>query len=255
MTRIVKWLASVAVLLASGQAVVAQEKLLSANVDMRTLVAFKVSDAVISKLLPAGWEADVPTNGPTAGANLNITLVENMSVQNAEGQPREPNRVLSIGIPAKKTGGDIKGRMTVGGLASPKAAPGTYGVFAPAAITVDRKFRVEPSGVTTIEEAWDFKSDNGDTVQIQLQFTRGQAERRKMEANTFSATKPEIARLYKFEHAADVVRSVATNVDRVKNWSFRATGPNLRSIFDGTEQVIAITSVPWYSRRVYVPGS
>ena len=49
-------------------------------------------------------------------------------------------------------------------------------------------------------------------------------------------------------------RSTATGVDRVINFSFKATGPRLAPIFDGNEQLLAITSVPHYSRTIYLPA-
>jgi hypothetical protein len=35
--------------------------------------------------------------------------------------------------------------------------------------------------------------------------------------------------------------------------SFKAAGPKLTSVFDGSEQLISITSIPFYSRSIYVP--
>ena len=47
----------------------------------------------------------------------------------------------------------------------------------------------------------------------------------------------------------------ATNVDRVTKFSLKATGPKIAPLFDGSQQLIAVTSVPWYSRQVSLPGS
>ena len=76
--------------------------------------------------------------------------------------------------------------------------------------------------------------------------------RGKVEAKLHSAAKPDFFRVYRFEQGADVVRSSATGVDRVTNFSFKASGPRLAPIFDGNEQLIAITSVPHYSRTIYL---
>ena len=43
----------------------AGEKLAGSNVDVRTTIAFKVSDAAAQKLLPEGWEVSSPTVGPS----------------------------------------------------------------------------------------------------------------------------------------------------------------------------------------------
>ena len=52
---------------------------------------------------------------------------------------------------------------------------------------------------------------------------------------------------------ADVARSTVTGIDRVNKFSIKATGPRFEPLFNGTEQLISITSVPSYSIAVYVP--
>jgi len=59
--------------------------------------------------------------------------------------------------------------------------------------------------------------------------------------------------VYKFEQAADVVRSAALGIDRATKFTIKASGPMLTPLFDGTQQVMSIISVPYYSRSIYVP--
>src|SRR5262249_27089945 len=65
--------------------------------------------------------------------------------------------------------------------------------------------------------------------------------------------KPEFYRIYKFEQGADVARRTATGIDRVNKLSIKATGPRFAPLFNGSEQLISITSVPSYSRSIYIP--
>ena len=55
------------------------------------------------ELLPAGWEVNAPAAGPTRGANLNMTLVDSISAQDADGKPVKPNVGIAFSIPVKKT--------------------------------------------------------------------------------------------------------------------------------------------------------
>ena len=55
------------------------------------------------------------------------------------------------------------------------------------------------------------------------------------------------------EQATDVARSTATGVDRVSSVSVKMSGQKLAPFFDGSEQLISVTSIPWYSRQVYLP--
>jgi hypothetical protein len=40
----------------------------------------------------------------------------------------------------------------------------------------------------------------------------------------------------------------------VLRFSLKASGRKIAPLFDGSEQLVAVTAIPWYSRQVYVPG-
>lgn len=233
----------------------AQEKLSGTNVDTRIGLAYKVPDATIRKLLPTGWEANPPTSGPARGANLNVVLVNSVSAQDAEGKPVKPNRGVALVIPAKKTGSDTAGPMVVAGLFAPHYAPGAYGVFVPANVTIERKVHSDPEGKATVDETWDLRSDDGHSIQIRVAYVLGTPARAKTESKVYSGAKPDYFRIYRVETASDVVRSTETGVDRVSAFSLKASGPKLSALHDGSAQLVAVTAIPSYSRSVYVvPG-
>ena len=109
-------------------------------------------------------------------------------------------------------------------------------------------------GVSNVQETWAFTGDDGGTVQIQLQYVRGLPARQKVDGNVYSAAKPDFYRIYRFEMAADVLRGPGA-ADRLRNFSFKATGGKIGALFDGSEQLVSVTAVPWYSRQVFLPGS
>jgi hypothetical protein len=43
--------------------------------------------------------------------------------------------------------------------------------------------------------------------------------------------------------------------DRVQKIQFKASGPTLSPLFDGSEQLIGVTSDPWYTRQTFLPAS
>ena len=69
----------------------------------------------------------------------------------------------------------------------------------------------------------------------------------------YSAVKPDFYRIYRYEQSADVVRGAG--VDRVQKVVIKAAGPKLAPLLDGSEQLLGVTSVPWYARQTYLPGS
>lgn len=256
-SQIVRNVAGTAALLALTAAVNAAsagEKFVNTVAAQRTHLSFKMPDAAVQKLLPEGWQPSPSNAGPSKDANLTVVFVDLLAVQNPDGSPGETFRVAGLAIPAKKKGTDATVPMVVGGFAStPSYVPGPYGGFALASATVDRHVHTDSAGKSNVEESWEFKGDGGDAIQLQLQYVGGVAARSKAEAMPHSAVKPDFYRIYRFEQAADVVRSTVTNTDRAQKYAFKATGGKLSQVFDGSEQLISITSLPFYSRQIFLP--
>ena len=119
---------------------------------------------------------------------------------------------------------------------------------------MERKVRTEPDGKSSADESWDFKADNGASILVQLQFVHAPTARSKAETHVYSAKMPDFYRIYRVEQALDVVRSSETGADRVQKVAFKATGPNFAQLFDGSEKPVSITSIPWYTRQVFLPS-
>ena len=232
----------------------AQEKLSGSNVDTRIGMAFKVSDAALRKLVPEGWEISPPSSGPSQGANLNVTLVNMQTAYDAEGKSATPYRGVAFSVPMKKKGSDATVPMLIAGLFTSNYAPGAYGVFHAARVSVDRKVRIDLDGKTTVEETWELRADGGHALDIHVQYVAGVPANSKVEQRVYSAVKPDFFRIYRFEMASEVVKSVPTGVDRVSRVSFKAAGDKLGTLFDGSQQLISVTAIPWYSRLVYLPA-
>jgi len=236
-------------------AVGAAEKFSSSNVDVRTVIGFKASEAAVQKVLPSGWEVASPTSGPLKGFNVSINLIESITAQDAEGKSVPVFRGAVLAVPAKKAGSQDTGVFVFTGLVGPESVPGAYGVYVPAKAAIERKVRSESAEKSDVEENWNFRSEDGSAIEVELRYERGALSRSKPEAKVYSAAKPDFFRIYKVEQTAEAVRSVPNNVDRVTHVSVKANGPQLSSLFDGSEQLIGVISIPWYSRQVFLPGS
>ena len=242
------------VMMAAGNAALAAEKLVGTYGEERTVLAFKVPETAAQKLLPEGWQASPPSTGPSKDANLNVVFVDVLTVQNPDGTPGETFRVVALVVPAKKKGTDAVVPMVVGGFASTLSyVPGAYGNEDLASATIDRHAHTDPTGKTNVEESWEFKGNGGDAIGLQLQYDRGVATRSKAEVMPHSGVKPDFYRIYRIEQAADVVRSTATSTDGVQKYAFKATGAKLSPLFNGSEQLVSITSLQFYTRQVSLP--
>ena len=67
-----------------------------------TTLFFKVSDAALRKLLPAGWElAAVPQ---MQGGNLTVTFSDILASETADGRPGDTARAVWLSVPVQKAG-------------------------------------------------------------------------------------------------------------------------------------------------------
>jgi hypothetical protein len=181
-------------------------------------------------------------------------LIDRLTAQDAEGKALNPGRIVTLSIPAKKAGSETRGTMLFRNYSwSASGVPGPYGVSVEASTTMERKVRIDPTGVANVEEAWELRSQDGDSIQIQIHYVRGAMTTGKVEQMMYSATKPDFYRIYRSEQATDVVRGDGT--DRVGKIIFKAAGPKIAPLFDGSEQLIGVTANPWYTRQTYLPGS
>src|SRR5262249_29153471 len=101
-------------------------------------------------------------------------------------------------------------------------------------------------------EQWQMQTDGGG-IEVQIAYQRGVPARSKSDSKVYSAVEPTFFRLYRVDQGVDVVKSVPAGIDRVQSVRFRSTVPELARLFGGSEQLVAISVVPWSSREVRLP--
>jgi hypothetical protein len=230
-----------------------RERLAATDINVRTWVTFKSPAAAVQKLLPAGWEINAPTEGPSMGFNLAFYLVDFQMGQDAEGKPLTGRPTLAFVVPVRKIGSDLATNMVPAGFTAQAGTPGPYSNFVAAQVTADRQSYTDGNGRATIDENWEVKGIDGSALEFKIQFVRGVPVKEKVEAKYYSTVNPEFYRTYRVEQGADIVRSTAMGIDRVTKLSIKASGAKLGPLFDGSEQLVSITSLPFFSRSTYLP--
>jgi hypothetical protein len=234
--------------------VAASETKVGSNVDVRTIVALKVADAEAQKLLPPGWQVNPVPSGPNQGANLTMTFLDQLLNQDPEGKPAGSARTLAFGVPAKNDATGAAGNNVVRILTANRAGvPGPYKVGAPAAFRLEQSIKATDMEPATVSERWEVRAESGGTVTLSLDYLRALPTRAKTEAKIYGGPDPAFFRIYRVDAGNDVLRSVPASVDRVKKLSLRVTIPDLKKAFDGSEQIISVTALPWYVREVSLP--
>jgi hypothetical protein len=247
--------AALSLLAAAAYPALAQEKLVGTYGEVRTVLGFKVTESALQKIVPTDWQSNPVSNGPSKGANVFLVLIDTITMQGPDGKPENPSQGAVLVFPAKKTGTEATVPMVFAGFVSSASnVPGAYGAFELAKATVARNTRTDPGGKSSVDESWEFSADDNAGISVQLQFAQAATARTKLESRVYAAKTPEFYRIYRIEQASDLVRSSEAGVDRVQKVTFKIKGSNTGQLFDGSEKLVSIASIPWYTRQVSLPS-
>ena len=223
----------------------------------RLQLDFRVNDAALAKILPAGWEAVIATAGPAKDANLRMIFIDRMAIIGADGKPaaRPTARLVYLAIPVKQTAGGATGQMIIHGLTENAAdAPGDFGVYQYAATAKMTRTVAASAGAMTGSEDWEFAAASGERMEVHIEYQRGPAVKGGGETKFYFPNDPSKYQVFKVEQAIDIMRNATTNPpDHVKKFSYKAGGGKIAALFDGSEKLVSWDSFPWYIRTVIAP--
>lgn len=229
----------------------------AATNDHRTYLYFQVPEATAQRVLPSGWQAAPLPSGPAQGANLVLILLDQMMAHDAQGRPAAggTNQFAVLGVPARNAATGAAGVMIFDGFTAKAAgAPGAYGVYEQAEMRLERSIQAGPGDARRSEERWNVATQGGgDRLEVRLRYAAGTPNRVASDARVYSARNPDFYRIYRVEQGNDFVRSGPAGVDRVEEFAFTASGPRLGTLFNGTQRLVAILSVPSYVRQIFLP--
>ncbi len=256
MSKTAAYAVSLALAVASGMSQASAQTFVEQNAEFRMQLDFVVPDAELRKFLPAGWEPSIATQGPAKDCNLRLIFIDRVDITNDKGQPTGSGGLVYLAAPVKQTGTSTVGQMIIAGLTTdPKDVPGPFGNYQ-LAIThkVDRKVAGGSGQDTLMEENWEFVAASGERFEVHLKYQRAPARKLTQEVKFFNPTNPSAYQIFKVDSGLDIMRNATVPVkDRVKAFSYKASGGRLGTLFDGTEKVVSIDSFHWYNRGVYTP--
>jgi hypothetical protein len=233
------------------------QKHVQSTLDSRVVLAYKANPGEVQRWLPNPWQSSPVASGPSKDANLVVTFVDRLLDQDAQGKPTAtPSyRVVALAVPALNPQTGVAGPLLVRLYNSnPDAVPGFYKTAVLAA--VEREFSSTGVGTSLgmASERWTMKDDKGGMLELQLQYQRGTPVRGTAEAKPRSGIDPATWRTYRIEQGTDVLKSIPTGVDRMKSFGFKTNVAELQKLFDGSEQLVSVTAIPWYTRQTFLPS-
>ncbi|WP_212525833.1 hypothetical protein [Actibacterium sp. MT2.3-13A] len=242
-----------AALLCTGPA--RAETAVGATVEGRLLLGFKVDDAAAQAWMPEGWRAITLPNGPLAGANVMLVLMDRQLILDPEGKPQAPSSgraaaLFSYGLAEGQPGP----RLFITRVFEPAPMTDAYGNSVPARITRATQSSVDADGATTRRETWVVTPEAGGEITVDLSFAPGTPSLVKgAEALPYSAARPDFHRIYRYDQMVELVMNAALGKPVAGAAEVSVDLPDMAGMFDGGQQLAAVLSIPVYLREVFLP--
>jgi hypothetical protein len=225
-------------------------------VDTRVVVALRVNETKLKARVAGPWEISPATSGPSKDANLLITFIDRILVQDAEGKPKGPgiDRLVAFAAPGKNPQTGETGPLVIRVFtANPETLPGFYKNYLHAAIQRDQTAQGASLEAGGGSDTWVLRTSGGEEVALRLSYQRGVPARTQGESKPRAAAEQQVWRIYRFDQGMDVVRSVPAGIDRVQRYELRVGLAEFRDLFDGSEQLVSVAVLPWYLRQTLLP--
>lgn len=252
-TRLVVAAVAIAGLLPNVTPALAQTPV-ETSAEIRFQLDLKVSDAALTPLLPPGFTLNVAAQGPAKDCNLRAIFVDRLTINTPDGRPagKGSNRLVYLAAPVKDAAG-ANAQVVIGGItADPTDTPGPFGNYL-LATTATAKRLVSADGSNVLEtQDWIFQAASGEHLELHITFDRGVSNRgQASETKFYSARDASVFQLSKQEQVLEILRNATTNPpDKVKAFSFTASGGSYAKLFDGTERPVSWDNIVWMLRSV-----
>jgi hypothetical protein len=225
--------------------------------ETRFQLDFHVPDLALAAFLPPGWMPSVASQGPAKDANLRVVFIDRLTINGPDGKPAGAgsNRLVYLVAPVKDPGGATV-QLVIGGLTEdPADAPGPFGTYLLAATHTMQRSTSSGSGPVLESQDWVFGAASGEHLELHIKYEKGVGNRSNpTDVKFYSAKNPSFYQVSRQEQVLDILRNVTTAPpDRVKEFSFKASGGSYAKLFDGTERVLSWDNIVWINRSVTVP--
>jgi hypothetical protein len=200
----------------------------------------------------------VATTGPAKDCNLRVIFTDRVTINGPDGKPvgaTGSNRVIYLAAPVKDSSG-ATAQLIIGGLTEdPADAPGPFGNYLLATThTMQRSTSDGPDALVELQD-WVFAAATGERIEMHLKFQKGVGNRSNpSDVKFYSAKTPTFYQISHQEQVLDILRNTTTNPpDRVKDFSFKASGGSFAKLFDGNVPLLSWDNIVWINRSVSLP--
>lgn len=241
-----------------GAAAAHGQTLVESSAEARFQLDFHVPDAALTAMLPPGFTLNVATQGPAKDANIRVIFVDRMTINGADGKPvgKGSSRLVYLASPVKDPSG-ANAQIVIGGITdTPAEVPGPFGNYLLATThRMQRSTSSSGSGPVIDSQDWVFQAAGGEHLELHIEYEHGVGNRgNAADVKFYSARNPAVAQISRQEQVLDILRNVTTAPpDRVKKYSFKASGGAYAKLFDGSERALSWDNLVWLNRSVSQP--
>jgi hypothetical protein len=180
-----------------------------------------------------------------------------MTINGPDGKPvgKGSNRLVYLAAPVKDPSGAAV-QLIIGGLTEdPGDAPGPFGNYLHATTYSYQRSLTSGSGPVLESQDWVFGAGTGERLELHIKCERGVGNKgNQSDTKFYSAKNPGFYQISRQEQVLDILRNATTNPpDRVKEFSFKASGGSYGKLFDGTEKLLSWDNIIWLNRSVLLP--
>src|ERR1700675_2138335 len=233
------------------------QNLQESSSETRFQLDLKVPDAALAAYLPKGWRPNIAAQGAAKDCNLRAVFIDRITINGPGGKPvgKGSNRLVYLAAPVKDPSG-ANVQMIIGGLTEdPADAPGPFGVYLLATTHTMQRSSSSGTGPILDSQDWVFAAASGERLELHIKYEKGVGNKgNAADTKFYSAKNPSFYQISKQEQVLDILRNVTTTPpDRVKDFSFKASGGSYAKLFDGTEKLLSWDNIIWINRSVLLP--
>jgi hypothetical protein len=233
------------------------ETLVESNVESRLVLAFQVQESELQNWVPAPWQVNPVPVGPSKGANLSVLFVQNLLSQTAEGKPSLSSgvaRYVVLTVPAKNAQtGEESVFVTRVYMTDDVKIPGPYKNALKADVRREFTLKGENMAPGIGTDEWEMKEAGGGSIEVRLAYNRSVLDRAKWERKVRSSIDPNFYQIYRVDQCSELIKSVPGGVDRLQNYEFHSTVPELSKLLGANAKLVSIMAIPSYILQVSLP--
>jgi len=239
---------------AMGASALAETKV-GSTVESRILLGFKVDDAAVSTMLPDGWAPVTLPKGPVGGSNLILALIDRHVILDAEGKPGDPSSGPTVAFLAYGRKADVEGiRGFVTRVYEEPPVVDPYGNSVIANIDRVSGYTDAGGGDRMQSEMWKIQPESGGELTLDLDYkVGGFMWSTGGESRPYSSENPDFFRIYRYDQLAGLAMNAAMGRELNGTVNFTAADPDLAALFNGTEKLVSIVSIPTFVRTISLP--